>query len=307
MSEYCVGKIIKEFRERKHLLQSQLCEGLCEPSTLSKIESCRQNPNKKLFEALMNRLGVPVGIFNVPVTEGEYKRGKIERIIIDKFFCSDYEIEVLLEKYKKCGQKMDKLEKQFYLCAGAFFSRGHGKSDEQTLLQLIEAMQQTFPGYTAETDISSHLLTVFELLILISIATSLHNSGKYCQALHLLTSVKIYLENSDIERDEYGKLYPPAAYNLSNWLFIDGKYMQALEAAERGIKCCIMYGRLSFFPDLIYRKGSALVSMGRKTEGRQCMMQAVTIFAAMNAENRIAELKKDASEYFGSNFLLTYE
>jgi transcriptional regulator with XRE-family HTH domain len=304
MPQYCAGKIIKEFRQRQHMLQSQLCEGLCEPATLSKIESCRQNPNKKLFEALMSRLGIPVGIFNVPVTEGEYERGKIEREIIDKFSSSDYEIEVLLEKYKKCGQKMDNLEKQFYLCAEAFSSRGHGKSDEQTLLQLIEAMQQTFPGYTAETDISTHILTGFELLVLISIAVCLHDSNRYDLAVRLLTSVKAYLENSDIERDEYGKLYPFAVYNLSNWFSIDGKYMQALETAECGINCCITYGRLLFFPDLVYSKGYSLVCMGKRKEGRQSMIQAVTIFAAMNAENRIAELEKDVSKSFGSNFLL---
>jgi transcriptional regulator with XRE-family HTH domain len=304
MPLYCAGKVIQEFRKRQHMLQDELCCGLCEPSTLSKIESCRQNPTKKLFEALMSRLGVSVGIFNIAVTETEYERGEIECEIVSKLADSGYEIEELLEKYKNCGQTMDKLEKQFYLFAAAVCGKEHGMPDEQVFYRLIEAIQQTFPGYSADTDISSRFLTVFELMILNGIAVCLHDGGRYEQAVRLLSSVKKYFETHNIDREEYAKQYPVVVYNLSSWLAWKKEYEPALEAAVRGIDCCSAYGKLSFFPVLVYNKGYALAGMGNKTEGRRCMVQAVTILTAMNANSRIAELKKDADKSFGSDFLI---
>ena len=50
------GQMIRELRKRKGLSQEQLCEGLCEPPTMSKIEKGHQYPNKKLLDALLVRL-----------------------------------------------------------------------------------------------------------------------------------------------------------------------------------------------------------------------------------------------------------
>jgi hypothetical protein len=58
-----------------------------------------------------------------------------------------------------------------------------------------------------------------------------------------------------------------------------------------------------FFPDIVYNNGYSLVCTGKRKEGQQSMIQAVTIFAAMNEESRIAELKKDIDKSFGSGFL----
>ena len=85
MPMYNAGQMIRELRRRKKISQEILCEGLCEPPTLSKIECCRQNPTKKLFEALMSRLGSSAIAFNIPVTTAEFIRGQIEREVASSF------------------------------------------------------------------------------------------------------------------------------------------------------------------------------------------------------------------------------
>ena len=114
MPIYNAGKTIKEFRKRHHISQEALCEGLCEAPTLSKIESGKQNPTKKLFEALMSRLGAPIAAFNIPVTEAEYKRSQIEREISSRLANDNIEIDDLIVAYKNVSPAMDKLEKQYY-------------------------------------------------------------------------------------------------------------------------------------------------------------------------------------------------
>ena len=77
MPLYSVGKVIKEARERLRCLdkkkysQENLCDGICSVPTLSKIECGLQNPSKKVMEALLQRLGLPIGIYNISATDKE--------------------------------------------------------------------------------------------------------------------------------------------------------------------------------------------------------------------------------------------
>ncbi len=111
MKYFSSGKIIKEFRERRGISQLELCEGLCEPPTLCKIETGRQNPNKKLLEALSARLQIPVSL-DVPITRLEFERAQIEREIMSRISRENYLIEEFVKKYKDLGKDMNYLVMQ---------------------------------------------------------------------------------------------------------------------------------------------------------------------------------------------------
>lgn len=44
MEKYFIGEIIRQKRTELGLKQCQLCEGICEPTTMSRIESGKQMP-----------------------------------------------------------------------------------------------------------------------------------------------------------------------------------------------------------------------------------------------------------------------
>ena len=58
MAHYLVGDMIYENRVVRGYSQEELCFGICSTSSLSRIENNLQVPGKKLFDALMQRLGV---------------------------------------------------------------------------------------------------------------------------------------------------------------------------------------------------------------------------------------------------------
>ena len=60
MAFYIFGDYIREQRERMGVTQEDLCEGICSPGTLSKIENGRQGVRLNQYIALMERLGLPV-------------------------------------------------------------------------------------------------------------------------------------------------------------------------------------------------------------------------------------------------------
>ena len=126
MAKYCIGNLIYENRTRQRITQEELCEGICAPTTLSKIENGIQIPRRKTFEALLQRLGIYAQRYTFPVSNGEMERSNLEFQIIRKLSAEDYEILGLLEQYKNCGETMDNLEKQFYFQSMAMIALGKG-------------------------------------------------------------------------------------------------------------------------------------------------------------------------------------
>ena len=59
MKELFIGEVIKRKRKELRLTQEELCEGICEPSTISRIESGKQVPAKNKLDALLQRLDLP--------------------------------------------------------------------------------------------------------------------------------------------------------------------------------------------------------------------------------------------------------
>ncbi len=53
MLKYNGGVIIQEFRKRRQKTQEQLSEGYCEPETLSRIESGKQQISVKLYNEIL--------------------------------------------------------------------------------------------------------------------------------------------------------------------------------------------------------------------------------------------------------------
>ena len=50
---------MKQRRLELGLTQEELCEGICEPITISRMENGRQTPSRNRINALLQRLGLP--------------------------------------------------------------------------------------------------------------------------------------------------------------------------------------------------------------------------------------------------------
>lgn len=59
MQSVLIGTIIKQRRKDLKLTQEQLCSGICDPVSLSRIETGKQVPSRSIVNALLQRLGLP--------------------------------------------------------------------------------------------------------------------------------------------------------------------------------------------------------------------------------------------------------
>ena len=73
MREVFLGEYMKQRRLELGLTQEELCEGICEPITISRMENGRQTPSRNRINALLQRLGEHGGIFDLSYSiEVEY-------------------------------------------------------------------------------------------------------------------------------------------------------------------------------------------------------------------------------------------
>ena len=59
MREVFIGDYIRQKRLDAGMTQAQLCKGICEPITVSRLENGQQTPSRNTVKALLGRLGLP--------------------------------------------------------------------------------------------------------------------------------------------------------------------------------------------------------------------------------------------------------
>ena len=91
MANYPIGGLIAEMRNRQNLSQEELTEGICAVSTLSKIENGVQMPSRKVYEALMQRLGIPSRSCQVYVGKIAMCRSLLEERLENFIVAGQYE------------------------------------------------------------------------------------------------------------------------------------------------------------------------------------------------------------------------
>ena len=295
------GQMIRELRRRKGMSQEQLCEGLCEPPTMSKIEKGRQYPNKKLLDALLVRLQQNAEL-QVPVSAADFERAQLEREIVSRIANKEYDLLELAEQYKECSQAMSNHEMQFYLFTQAIHLIGINRNWEDSLEKLEAAIQMTMPKYTAGEKIISNILTSIEFSILNNIAICLWFLHQQENAVLLMEQLYNILNSYDMDREEYAKRLPMTAFNLSTWLGILKQYPNALRIAEEGIRCCIKYGKYESFGDLLYNKGFTLLCLGQKVDGEKSLRKAFMLMYACENSKSYEVFRDDITKNFGKDF-----
>ncbi|MGB6407302.1 MAG: helix-turn-helix transcriptional regulator [Planococcus donghaensis] len=99
-----VGSIIKYYRTKNGLTQSQLAEGICSISHLSKTESNAYSPHESTIKALLLKMGVQLN------KEVE-KHKQLERTIGKFVDCSlYYDLETMRKMYEQLENENDYIQ-----------------------------------------------------------------------------------------------------------------------------------------------------------------------------------------------------
>ena len=285
MAQYSLGSIIKEARERMNLTQEELSLGICSSQTLSKIETEARPPSQKVAEKLLEKLGLPVRLYNIPQNYKEEKRLELERLlyrylILDENFL-DFNVFDILGQYKNCDEKMDMVESQTYYMYKAIAKERYSKTSASEVLNLyVTALQQTQENFTLDTSAYPKVMTFDELSILTSIARLDYEVKNKIRAFERLKYVSFHYENKGMNILEISYRMPKVLCTLSKWAVELKKADEAVFYAQKGLDFCSKNNRNLNFDYLAYYKACGL-ALQKNKDAEQAFEDAFYVMDAM--------------------------
>ncbi|OHX52092.1 transcriptional regulator [Planococcus salinarum] len=138
-----VGSVIKYYRSKNNMTQSQLADGICSISHLSKIESNTYTPHESTIEALLSKMGVQW-------KKEVVKRERLERQLNDFVICLlHYDLEQMEEQYSKLQEDDEYIQStdlvnryELYKFRYYLYIQDQNRSDRQK--ELLERLKNSF-------------------------------------------------------------------------------------------------------------------------------------------------------------------
>ncbi|MFC3209981.1 helix-turn-helix domain-containing protein [Planomicrobium okeanokoites] len=138
-----IGSVIKYYRSKNNMTQSQLADGICSISHLSKIESNTYTPHESTIEALLLKMGVQ---WKKEIA----KRSRLERQLNDFVTCSlHYDLDEMKLQYEKLQLDNDYIQStdlvnqyELYKFRYYLYIKDQTRADRQKAM--LERMKNSF-------------------------------------------------------------------------------------------------------------------------------------------------------------------
>ena len=272
--EICfLGDAIKRRRLELGLTQEQLCEGICEPITISRLENGKQTPSRARLEALMERLDMPQYQYYALLSKRELEVEALQREIIAlnvKFGQATGEEKAKLRQQALQAHKAlaemadpdDKISQQVILRSKVILGKEDGRySREEERQMLLQAIRLTCPSFDPE-DISRGLYTSREIKIINQLALVHVYAGEHMEAIEIYSQLYKYIRKHYRLIPPTTAHFPMIAFNYARELGLIGQYEKSIEIAQEGRRACLDHGNylqlpclLSIFAECYYRLG----------------------------------------------------
>lgn len=304
MKAYNIGDCIRQLREEQNVNQEDLCHGLCNKSTLSRIERGCHVPSIGTVALLLQRLGVNEDSLSFLLGTTEMEISNLHK-----------EIEALnaQKKYDEALQKIGQMEQltdpkdrvmqQFLLRSKAL--AGHlqdgQRVDYDNLTKremLLRAIELTHPHFSLN-NIGKCLLGIDEIKTINQIAITYSDAGDRRYAIHIYRQLFEYPRSRFYNTEAEVSVVTMLAYNYSTLLGRERRYEECIEYAQMGYEVCIKYNKARMLGGLLLNWGYALQKLGQEEESKSKIKDSYHAYRLMQRFPEAENVKKYAKETFG--------
>lgn len=303
MNGFFLGEYIKNRRQELGLTQSQVCEGICEQITFSRLENEKQTPGRTKINAILQRLNLPEDRYYALLTKNELEIEALEKEIVG---CNA--LERVDEGFDKIAQlekiidPSDQITKQFVLRSKVLLGLLDGRySKQESLTMLLDALRLTVPSFELD-EINSHLYTVDEIKIINQIACTYSESGENEKATDIYYQLLKYVKKHFKEVIISSGVLPLILYNYARVLDLQGRYKDGKNYAREGHEACIKYGNYQLLHGCLAIDAECTHFLGDDRESAELYCQAYYICKAIGYTNDLLTIKKETKDYLGLTF-----
>ena len=247
MQNFFLGDYIKQKRLDLGLTQEQLCDGICEPMTLSRLENGKQTPSRNRINALLQRMGLPDDRYFALLSKNELEMEALQKEIVA---CNV--TERVAEGFEKLAQfealaaPDDQIAQQFALRSRVLLGRLEGRyTPMEQITLLMQAIRLTVPRFDLE-NIESFLYTKDEITIINQIGLAYSDDGQNKKAAEIYYQLLRYVRKHFKETITSIGMLPLVLYNYARVLDLCGRYEEGAALAKEGQDACIQYGHYQF-------------------------------------------------------------
>ena len=303
MKQLHIGKIIKQKRMELNLTQEELSEGICDTTTLSRIENGRQAPNNNKLKALLQRLSLPSEKYYTMMSEHELELELLKDEVID-FNTRKLYTEALqkIEQLTPLVEEDDMLTKQFLLrsrvlCGKMEDGQVVPYTMEEKLELLFHAIRLTIPNFDID-DIGRHWYSLDEMKIINQMAITYAENRRFEDAVDIFQPLMKYLTKKFVINPGTSTTAIMIAYNYANILCAQKRYEKAKEIAQWGYDKCLEWGRSGSLGGLLYVLAECLYHDGKIEESKDYCMQSYYVFRAMKNIPDMEIIRDNIKEYY---------
>lgn len=309
MREYRIGEIIRKRRIELGLTQGELCEGIYEEPTMSRIENGKQTPSRTKLSVLLQRLGLPDDRYYALLSDNETKIADLQKEIVSCNVLKD-SIRGLekISELEKIAEDDDTAIHQFILRSKVLLGKiedGEVReySFEEKLEKLFQAIYLTSPKFNIE-EIEKGLFGLDEVKVINQIAGVYSDMGQNKKVIDIYYQLLKYIKKHFKNIFQSGGLLPLVSYNYARELNLVGRYKDAVEIAEIGWKSCVQYGQYRHLPAIIALIAECYHFLDQDQKSIEYYRQAYYIHKAIGNEKSVQVVISEVKKYFGNNFKL---
>lgn len=313
MTEIFLGEYIKQRRLELGLTQEQVCEGICEPITMSRIENGKHPPSRSRVNAILQRLGLPEDRYFLLLSNQEKDIVAMQEAVISCHERSKTarepeaaqllaEARENIQELERISERGDQLTYQFILYYKALLGTSEcAFSPAQRLDMLLEALRLSAPRFDLD-DINRSLYGPEEIRIILQIGAAYADAGQLQMAAGIFSQLLDYLQNHTPRVLQSDELLPPAACHYAKALAVGARYEEAIEAAQLGRQSILKYGHYLCLPELLHVLAQCYHFLGNREESLNFYNQAYCVYLATGNDALCETLRAEVWEYDGYKF-----
>lgn len=300
MAYYNISKVLKFKRKALGLVKEEFEVKATSAMTVYRVEHGKNITTEKTYRRMTHKMGneesLRQGILKPDKITTLLLRNEIVRETTKKKF---EKAEQLLEQFNESLDKKIPRNKQYYLWKKVVLDlRLKRISASECEGKLREAIALTIPEFD-RIDIGEWAFRIQELEILFSLNQALRAQKKYIEQLDLLEKIERSIDLGYMDDQCTTKQKILVLYSLGDVLGNLGRYQEAIEKTDEGIRLSIECGEVTFLSNLYYSKHWDLWMLGKENElgkeqeeeCKRCLLLACHLCITIERSSNFYEVK----------------
>lgn len=290
MKVFNIGELIRQRRIECGFSQEELCYGICEQPTMSRIENGTTTPSRSKLTALLQRLGMIGEKYYALLSENELAVANLQSEITSCIVRRDFaEGLTKLAQLEQLIEADDHILKQFILKSRVALGKEmNGQivsyTFDERLEMLYEAIKMTVPNFTIE-NIEKYILSADEIKIINQIATTYTYEYRLTDSITIYSKLMNYIENHTRVLHQEATHSPVSilvSYNYALALYINKQYFESRIIADIGLNYTSELRNSSYWAGLLFIKAHCLFHLQNLETSKSFFLQSYYVYKASN-------------------------